>query len=272
MIEVGYALNKGFKRRGKNNQDSLGVLLPDKNSLQRLPLLIVADGMGGYSGGELASQMVVQSIEKAYRKLWRKKSVGTGILVKGVFNAHKAMRRKARRKSELSRMGSTVVAVIVDLLEGQAHVVNVGDSRLYRINDEAIEVISFDHSRVAEKVREGILSEEDAENDPQKNILTMSISAKRNADEITPHIGSYPFVAGDVLLLCSDGLWGTLPNTVMQAVSLELAPEKAAKKLVELANARGGPDNISVIVARRQGEALDRDDGDETNPGFPLVS
>jgi len=272
MIEVGYALNKGLKRREKQNQDSLSILLPDKKSYERPPLLIVADGMGGYSGGALASQLVVQSVEKIYRKKWRRKRAATDLLVKGVFRAHKAMRKKSRRSSDLSKMGSTVVAALVDLSSDQVHIVNVGDSRAYRINDEAIAVISFDHSRVAEKVRVGILSEEDAQEDPQKNILTMSISAKRSAKEIEPFVDSHPFVPGDVLLLCSDGLWGTLPNSVLQAIALELSPQVAAKKLVELANARGGPDNISVIVARRQGEALDRDDGDETNPGFPLVS
>jgi protein phosphatase len=107
---------------------------------------------------------------------------------------------------------------------------------------------------VAELERKGVLNPVEAQNYVRKNILTMSLAAHRPQETVKPFITQVPFPPGSVLLLCSDGLWGTVPDHLIRLTALECAPQKAAQKLVDFANTGGGPDNISVLIARRKGE------------------
>ena len=143
-------------------------------------------------------------------------------------------------------MGAAVVAAVIK--KEEVLIANVGDARIYLINEKEIRQVSYDHSFVAEQVRQGLIKPSEAHNHPRRNILTMSITSQREVVEI--FTDTIPYQKGSYLLLCSDGLWGTVSETQIQDVVLELPPQEAAEKLVEMANMNQGPDNISVIIVK----------------------
>jgi protein phosphatase len=168
------------------------------------------------------------------------------LLQAGVTASLHAMRLRASQDVSLVKMGSTVVAAV---LKGRnIFLINVGDSRAYLVHERQIRQISYDHSLVGEQLRQGIITEEDVRRHPRRNVLSMSISAQR--EEITTYTCASEWQPGDVLVLCSDGLWGPVTEPQIQAMVLEYRPQQAADRLVFQANANQGPDNISVIVAR----------------------
>lgn len=248
MIEIGSALDPGRKRIASKNQDSLCVLRPRLLNLNWGPsLLVVADGMGGYEGGAVASQAVVGSFSQAYRQA-KAGAAPLQTLQAGISIALQELKNLATENTVLERMGSTVVAAI---LKGRSiYLVNVGDSRAYLINDKSVRQISHDHSLVGEQLRQGLITEADVRTHPHRNILSMSISAQR--EQVDTFTGVFPWQPGDHLVLCSDGLWGPVTEVQIQAVVLEYRPQQAAQKLVALANTNQGPDNIAVIVARHR--------------------
>lgn len=292
---IGALSDPGRKRRAEPNQDSLLVLPSDP--ARGLPsLLIVADGMGGYLGGAVASQKVVEAVAGRYRQAENASDL-PGLLAACLQAAFNALQAQAAEHPDLSSMGST--AVLAAILNGQVFVANVGDSRAYLIRghpDQSdtptvtglrrkrktlfakywegighflrgkrrssektgssdpvpeMQQLNFDHSVVADQVRAGQITPLQARWHPKRNRLTQSISPKRK--EITPYLNQTPFGEDDTLILCTDGLWGVVPEAILQAIALELPPQEAAVKLVGLANQNGGPDNISVIIARRAG-------------------
>ncbi len=244
-IQYGTAIDVGIKRAGKPNQDSLAILTPKtQNALP--PVLIVADGMGGYKGGEVASQIVMQQFSEAYSQ-WQSKSFSMASYCEQVIKkAIIKMQEKAKEDVEFASMGSTVVAVSVT--NSRVSVVNVGDSRAYLINPNGVRQISYDHSFVGEAMRAGLLTAEEAMHHPKKNQLTQSIRAA--ATEIRPYYGTETLANNDIILLCSDGLWGVVPEQMIQYVITENPPQTAAELLVQAANNLGGPDNISIIIAK----------------------
>lgn len=258
-FEFGIACDVGRQRRDAPNQDAVRLVLPKSHT--HPPLLIVADGMGGHRGGAMASRLVVEAMETCFLRASHPFPY-RALLEECVREAHRSIREHAAQDPDLSNMGSTVVAAVLE--EEQAYLVNVGDSRAYLLRQDGIRQLSLDHSWVGELVRAGHLSPEEARTHPQRNRLTMAIAANRS--ELQPFFAETPLGAGDILLLCSDGLWGVVPETLIWAVAGELPPQQAAEKLVGLANANRGPDNISVIVARRHGPLWARDT-EETWPG-----
>lgn len=244
MIEIGSALDPGRKRIGKKNQDALCVIRPTLFN-RRPPLLVIADGMGGYEGGAIASQLVVSSFAAVYEQADGRVSP-LQTLQAGVNASLNAMKQQASQDAALAKMGSTVVAAV---LKGRSiFLINVGDSRAYLVSERQIRQISYDHSLVGEQLRQGIITEADVRHHPRRNVLSMSISAQR--EEITTYTSTYGWQPGDVLVLCSDGLWGPVTEPQIQAMVLEYRPQQAADRLVFQANANQGPDNISVIIAR----------------------
>jgi PPM family protein phosphatase len=244
-FEIGTATDVGLKRKGDANQDSLRVIFPQKQNPQ-FPMLVVADGMGGHGGGSTASRLVVESLERGYQGVTSALSLDG--LVSLIMDAHLSVREKGSQEKELSGMGSTVVACV--LFSERLIVVNVGDSRIYRFRGKEITRLSQDQSWVGEQIRAGILTPKQARTHPFRNRLTMSISAQRA--DLKPYAIETDFRPEDIILLCSDGLWGTIPDSILWAVASELPPQEASKKLVALANTCQGPDNISAIVARRR--------------------
>lgn len=243
---IGKAIDVGLQRRGKANQDAVEVVLPGIFS-HNPPLLIVADGMGGYTGGALASKIVTRSVSEVYKRTKHPANY-CEILRAGIIAAHQEMMAKGRTDSEVEKMGSTIVAAVLE--EEMLHLVNVGDSRAYIIQENAIRQISYDHSFVGELLRQKLITSAESITHPKRNVLTMSISAQR--EDIDIYSAQMRLNENDVVLLCSDGLWGPVSESQMQTVAWELAPQQAATKLVDMANRNQGPDNISVIIARNK--------------------
>ena len=254
MLEIGQAIDVGIKRKDSENQDAL-LVLHGKIVNDHPPLLVVADGMGGYDGGAIASSLVVESFSKTYLASAAEQDFSR-ILLECTFQAHNAIIDKGVNNPQLAWMGSTVVSVVIS--DGVLFLVNVGDSRAYLVNQYEIRQINWDHSLVADEIRKGNLTDEEARFYPQRNVLTMSLSARRY--DVEPYLTSQKFNNGDFVVLCSDGLWGSVSAGVIQETVLSNPPQAAADKLVELANQNGGPDNISVIVARQVQGKLKADD------------
>lgn len=246
MIEIGSAIDPGQKRKTGRNQDALCVFQPDSaNGIRPPSLLAIADGMGGYAGGAEASRVVIDCLCDACRQA-EPGSEPLWMLQTGINASVVSLKKLAGDNPVLARMGSTVVAAAIT--EQLIYLANVGDSRAYIVNESAARQISYDHSLVAEQVRQGLIHPEDARTHPRRNVLLLAISAQHNVVEA--FTGVFAWQPGDCLVLCSDGLWGPVPEEQMRAVVLENAPQQAADRLVALANTYLGPDNISVIVAR----------------------
>lgn len=237
-------------RKRKVNQDFADILLP-VNGNQLPPLMILADGMGGHQGGETASRLVLEAFADEYRQP-REEADFEKVLIQCVNEAHQRVKQQAKENGMLAGMGSTVVAAFVGT--DKLHVVNVGDSRAYLLRGGKAVQISRDQTLVADQMRAGLLSPEQAFSHPKKNVLSMAINAKRPS--VTPILCVVEFSPNDILLLCSDGLWGMMPPSMLEsmlwAAGNEFEPQEAVEKLTFLANQRGGVDNISVIIARRR--------------------
>lgn len=226
-------------KKRKLNQDFVYV---SETSVGNLPnVFIVADGMGGHNAGDYASKCTVETMVREIRGCFEKNPVR--ILGKAVMAANDQIRRRAKEDNSLYGMGSTVVAATC--LGHYLQVANVGDSRLYIINDE-IRQITRDHSLVEEMVRMGGLDRAAARNHPDKNIITRAIGALDTVEIDFFHEELRP---GDIVLMCSDGLTNMLEDKEISEIVREYASlEERAEKLVEAANRNGGKDNIAVIL------------------------
>jgi serine/threonine protein phosphatase PrpC len=257
---IGSACDVGKKRQ--SNQDALVVLLPGE-VVALPPLLVVADGMGGHLGGETASRLVIEAFRERYIQI-QPPLDATQALRDCVLRSHQVIREQAGKDPDLKGMGSTVVAAF--LQNEHVDLINVGDSRAYILREQQVIQISTDQSWVMDQVRAGKLTLEQARHHRKRNHISMSLSANRPS--VTPILVSESFQPDDILLLCSDGLWGVIPESLLWAAANEFEPQEAAEKLVALANQSGGVDNISVIIARRRDRQTIKTLGDDiTNPG-----
>lgn len=230
-----------------NNEDSFGYWEPedDQQFLRKGRLAVVADGMGGYEGGQEASRLAVETLLAAYRDFGGDDPQQA--LVEALQMAHEQVRRYSFAHPELRGMGTTCTAAAI--VQDALYYVHVGDTRLYLIRDGQITRVTRDHSYVGRLVESGIISPEEAENHPQRNILTAALGT--NPDLIMDQSGRpEPLRAEDVLVLCSDGLWGQVRDPeILESVENQSA-EQAGRKLIALARERGGPDNITVEILR----------------------
>ncbi len=251
-IEVSTQSDIGCQRT--NNEDSFGYWEPedDQQFLRKGRLAVVADGMGGYEGGQEASRLAVETLVTRYRDFGGDDPQQA--LVEALQAAHEEVRQYSFAHPELRGMGTTcTAAAIVRGADGDAHdalyYVHVGDTRLYLIRDGQITRVTRDHSYVGRLVESGIISPEEAESHPQRNILTAALGT--NPDLVMDSPGHpEPLRAEDVLLICSDGLWGQVHDAeILEAVENNPA-EQAGRKLIDLARERGGPDNITVEILR----------------------
>ncbi len=230
-MEVGASTHVGKVRR--NNED--GYLI-------RGGLLAVADGMGGHRAGEIASGTVLTVLSEY--------SFGCGEpaaeLAGALQAAHARVRRLAAEDASMAGMGTTLTAAL--LCPGRVHVAHVGDSRLYLWRRGELRQMTADHSVAAELVRAGQIDEATARVHPHRNVLTRAVGAM---PELEIDLIDFPLEPGDGLLLCTDGLCALVDDEDMLRVLAEHATaQAAADALVELALARGGIDNVTVVVAR----------------------
>ena len=213
------------------------------DALGHLPnLFIVADGMGGHNGGEFASRHTVDSIVKGVKKC-RKKDP-EAILQTAITASNQALLEHVRIYPKMKGMGTTVVAATYN--KGQLTVANVGDSRLYLVGDK-IRQITTDHSLVQEMIRIGELTEEEARNHPNKNVITRAIGPEK---EVRIDFFQVEPLPGDKILLCSDGLTNMVEDAQIQLIlnDTEMTLERKVELLVDTANKNGGKDNITVVV------------------------
>ena len=227
-------------RKRDVNQDY--VFVSDK-PIGNLPnLLVVADGMGGHRAGDFASRFVVESLKEDL--VSSTEDGPEAMLRKAIQSANHKLREVARQDVRLEGMGTTLVAATV--IEHTLYFANIGDSRLYLLNDD-IRQLSRDHSFVQEMVRLGGLNAEEAKHHPDKNIITRAIGAK---EKVEFDFFEYRLKKGDIILMCTDGLSNMIEDEEMfRIVKSSRDIVEAVERLVERANDNGGSDNIGVVLA-----------------------
>ncbi len=203
-------------RRRPSNEDSF---LAD----QKRGLFVVADGMGGHAAGEVASKLAVEIVEQT------------------------------QARPDLQGMGTTLVMALVE--NATAWIGHVGDSRAYRIRGESIQLLTRDHSWVSEQVQLGHLSVEEADHHPWRHVITRALGSR---EEVEAEVWAEPLRSGDIILLCSDGLNSMAEEQqILDAVCAARDDlDEACHRLVDLANAGGGEDNITVVLLAAGGEGL----------------
>lgn len=247
-IEVFGMTDVGCKR--EKNEDSF-LINTDHN------LYVVADGMGGHLGGEIASKMAVSAIEDVVSDMMSDPDVTLqsefeirpgdhkGYLRYAISVASNRIFEKAMRDPTLHGMGTTVVAVIFN--KSIAYIANVGDSRCYLLRDKNLIQITEDHSLVGEQIKAGIIKASEAKNHKLKNIITRSVGFQ---DTVDIDISCLDVKVGDKYLFCTDGLTNMVNNDELAKVMNENPPREACAKLIESANAHGGEDNITLIISQ----------------------
>jgi len=207
----------------------------------------VADGLGGHSAGEVASSIAVGAIAELDREGSAPHSAFA--LADAVERANREVFERAQHDAELRGMATTITAVSID--GTTAHLAHVGDSRCYLLRDGAISQVTQDHTLVARMVAEGKLTQRQAETHPQRSVVTRALGAGPEVEVDTLEL---ELLGGDRLLLCSDGLTETLTDEEIREFAVKRAPlEDICHALVDEANARGGPDNITIVLVGVQG-------------------
>ncbi|NLZ01404.1 MAG: serine/threonine-protein phosphatase [Pirellulaceae bacterium] len=212
-------------------------------------LFMVADGMGAHAAGELASKLATDVVPLTYHKLVDLSPPEA--LKEAVLQANRYINGRGEADLEFRGMGTTVDTLVI--LPQGALIAHVGDSRVYRLREECLEQLTFDHSLVWEMRAAGHLSEneEDIPSFIPRNVITRSMGP--NPEVQADLEGPFPVQTGDTFLLCSDGLSGQLSDCRIGQILGCLEPGEAAQALVHVANLRGGPDNITVVIARITG-------------------
>ncbi len=248
-IEVVGETNVGMKRN--HNEDNFAIL-------EEEGLYIVADGMGGHASGEVASKLAVDTIRDFFRatsadpdKTWpykmdRGKGYEENRLITAVKLANLRIYEEAQGNVGKRGMGTTVVAAFA--VEGGVYLSHVGDSRIYRIRDNKIEQLTEDHSLLNDYIKMKRLSAEEIANFPHKNVIVRALGMKENVKVDTRF--EVPR-AGDIVLLCSDGLSGPVDDDDILAIVRSSTDLKGAvRRLIARANENGGPDNITAVLLR----------------------
>lgn len=243
--EVSCQTDIGCQR--ENNEDSFGYWEPEEDQAfaRKGRLAIVADGMGGYEGGQEASRLAVETVIAMYREFdGDDPQLG---LIMALEAAHEQIRGYGLAHPHLRGMGTTCTAAAI--ISDALYYVHVGDSRLYLIRGGEIVQVTRDHSYVSRLVETGMITREDAEKHPQRNILTSALGTTTELVMDSPgHAESLQ--SKDVLLLCSDGLWGQVRDTEILKTLDGKSADDAGRSLIQLARERGGPDNITVEILR----------------------
>ena len=248
-IEVAGQTDVGRKR--SHNEDNFAILA-------EYGLYVVADGMGGHSSGEIASKMAVDTLQEFFAstaddpertwpyKMDRSKGYEENRLITGIKLCNLRIYEAAQRNAKQRGMGTTLAALFA--VEDGIYIAHVGDSRVYRIRDSRIELLTEDHSLLNDYKRMKRLTEEEIANFPHKNVIVRALGMKDTVKVDTRF--ESPRV-GDVLLLCSDGLCGPVNDQrLLDTVTKYGDLTAATQRLIETANESGGPDNITCVLAR----------------------
>ncbi len=227
------------------NQDCYYV----SKEINNMRLCILADGMGGYNGGEIASRLATASareyIEERFEKIEPTTENIQNLIKEAMDYANKVVYKKSQENEELDQMGTTLEICI--MYGNKVYIGHIGDSRIYRIRRNIIRRITTDHSYVETLVKDGTITREEAFYHPRKNILMKALGCTEN---IEPDITAKGFLPGDIILMCSDGLTNMLQEEEIYNI-INKNIEEACDTLIERANELGGYDNISVIVVKK---------------------
>ena len=223
-----------------------------------LGIAVLADGMGGYNAGEVASGMAVTLIANGLSEAWNEDALkgldrpatielSHALLQKQVMNANAAIFEAAQQENSFEGMGTTLVACLFH--DNFVTVGHAGDSRLYRLRDDVLEQITRDHSLLQEQIDSGMIKKEDAHLSNNRNFITRAIGV---AAEEQAEIHTYEVAEGDIYLLCTDGLFGMVSDEEIQITlqTLKANLELAADQLIQAANDAGGTDNVSLVLVR----------------------
>jgi protein phosphatase len=243
-------------RERENNEDRLLVApLQERGRPPHGYLFVVADGVGGARGGDVASTLAVESIQRAWLAPLRDLAL-RGAAADQVAEALRGMVAEAdrrivghasKRRPDLSGMATTLVAALC--FGGRLVVANVGDSRCYRLRGGTLKPLSHDQNVTSEMLRQGLIDAEAVARHPLRNVLTDYVGG--GASKLHAEIGEHELRDGDVVLLCSDGLTDMVDEpTIATTLASERDPARACERLVAIANERGGHDNVTAIVAR----------------------
>lgn len=238
--------DKGLVRQ--SNQDTFAI----ENTLG---LWVIADGMGGHAGGQIASQLAVNSIVNYVGSARQAEShhyANSSTLADAVFAGNSAIHQRVKAEPALTGMGTTVVAMLFCPTPSPAVIIaHIGDSRAYRIRDRRMAALTVDHSYVQELVSKGHITQEQANTHPKQNILLRALGSTAGQD---PDVKIHPLEPHDRILLCTDGLTKSIPEDVI--LSIVLKPEESAEnicaKLIKHANEGGGKDNTTVAFITPQ--------------------
>jgi len=253
-LEIATATHSGMVR--SHNEDSIGAD-------QEVGLAVLADGMGGYNAGEVASGIAVEFIKVEMRKaLEHKKPADLNgrnaetLIAEYAARANAAIYQASQTQPQYSGMGTTLVVALWH--DNHVSVGHVGDSRLYRLRGGKLEQITRDHSLLQEQIDSGMITKEQARHSQNKNLVTRAVGID---PEVETEVHTYPVQAGDIYLLCSDGLNDMVTDEDIELTlsSLQANLPLAAQQLVQLANDNGGRDNVSVILVRVVSDFAARD-------------
>ena len=218
------------------------------DSLDEVQLYMLADGMGGYNGGEIASKLAIQSaksyIENNFKEIEKDKDSIIQLVGSSMEYANMVVYEKSKESKELEGMGTTLEICLI--YNNKVFIGHIGDSRIYRIRKEFMRKLTQDHSYVQKLVKDGTITQEEAVHHPQKNMLMKALGCNAFVE---PDVSVKGFLRDDIILMTSDGL----TNMVKQEDLFRIATgniEKAPIKLVDLANENGGLDNITAIVIK----------------------
>ena len=228
-------------RKRPSNEDAFGYSVEHG-------VYVVCDGMGGAAAGEIASSLAVDEV----LRLFSCRAQSTSLLKvaeQALASANQAIYSRAQRNDRLSGMGTTLVGLVVE--ERRAWVVNVGDSRCYRLRNQHIEQLTLDHSLVEEQVRLGRMTRTEALRSPLRNVITRALGTQCH---VTPDIFELEAESSDLFLLCSDGLTRELADqTIESMLALDLTLDDLCTRLVNAAKKAGGHDNITCLAVRVEG-------------------
>ncbi len=248
-LEMHAMTDVGVKR--SHNEDCVGIL-PSHG------IAVLADGMGGHNAGEVASSMAIEFTTRLLKEKLSKIKMaevneetgftGESMLVReAVSLANDAIYDVAQNRPECAGMGTTIVVAV--FYADRVTAGHVGDSRMYRLRDDVLTHVTEDHSLIQEQVRRGLLTADDARNSSIKNLVTRALGVEPGVE---PDIVEDIVKAGDIYLMCSDGLTDVVPDEAIRLTLTQYSHDlrKAGAQLIQLANDAGGPDNISVILIR----------------------
>ena len=213
-----------------------------------IKLFIVADGMGGYNGGEIASKLAVESarryIQSNFESAKNDKESLLNLVKNSSMYANMIVYEKAMKNEELKNMGTTLDICLI--YENKAFISHIGDSRVYRIRKDFMRRLTKDHSYVQQLVDEGKITKEESVNHPKKNMLIKALGC---TEYIEPDVTVKGFIKGDIMLMCSDGLTNMIPeNEILKILKENL--DDPSKVLVDRANELGGLDNITAVIIK----------------------